>query len=281
MPHIPHPFANRNKSLSTSEFDVSLGHLSAASPGNSGIEPSGRTAKESATTHTLTAQDREMFQKFRIPDSLLVDAGICRVTDCEAREKWGYDKNSTTDMSGIAFPYYAPETGYRVSARIRRDNPEIDANGNALNKYKTAWRDQRRFYWPPGAIEKLKDASIPIVIVESEKAALALTAWAERMGRRLLAVAMGGCWNFRRTSRKSNERGVEVEQKTVLFDLNYCASRVVYILFDANVVTNWSVQAAERSLKKELRKRGCKAKVCCLPQMGGVNGPDDFLALTS
>jgi hypothetical protein len=255
----------------------------ATSPGNSMTEPTGGAAEESATYRTLTARDREMFANFRIPHSLLTSAGVRRVTDYEAREKWGFDNNSATaDLSGIAFPYYAPETGHRISVRIRRDNPEIDADDKLLDKYKSAYGDQRRFYWPPKAWEELQnDPKTPFAIVEAEKSALAMMAWALRTGRNLVVVAMGGCWNFRRTRRKRNEHDVEVDQKTVLFDLNYCAGRVVYVLFDTNVRTNQSVQAAERSLKSELKKRGCKVLVCRLPQVDGVNGPDDYLALTS
>ena len=114
---------------------------SPVSPGNAAINPNGRATEESATMRTLTVWDREMFAKFRIPDSLLAGAGICRVTDHEAREKWGFDKNSATaDMSGIAFPYHAPETGHRVSVRIRRDNPEIDADGKPQNQIQVRLR---------------------------------------------------------------------------------------------------------------------------------------------
>lgn len=178
-----------------------------------------RFAEESATMRTLTTWDREMFAKFRTPNSLLAGAGICRVTDREAPENWGFHKNSATaDVSGIAFPYFAPETDLRVSVRIRRDNPEIDADG-PQNKYKTAYGDKRRLYYPPGATEKLQDKTIAVVLVESEKAALSMTACAERLGLRLLVLAMGGCWGWSMTSRKCNELDVEVDQKGSLWDL--------------------------------------------------------------
>ena len=40
----------------------------------------------SAARLTLIARDREMFAKLRIPEELLADAGVVRVTDREARE---------------------------------------------------------------------------------------------------------------------------------------------------------------------------------------------------
>jgi hypothetical protein len=221
-----------------------------------------------------------MFAKLGIPDPLLADARICRVTDREAREEWGFDKNSaTSDMSGLAFPYYAPETGHRVTVRVRRDNPEIDADGKAKNKYITAWGDHRRLYYPPGITkEKLKDKIIPVVLVEAEKSALALTAWAERMTRNLLVLAMGGCYGWSTTKRTRNEHGVEVDQKGMLWDFCYAEGREVFVLLDANVAINANVRTAERDLAKRLRLRKATVRVRRLPVMAGVNGSDDYLA---
>ena len=41
---------------------------------------------------------------------------------------------------------------------------------------------------------------------------------------------------------------------------------------------NLQVQAARNALIEELRKRTCTVQVCNLPQIEGVNGPDDLIA---
>jgi hypothetical protein len=92
------------------------------------------------------------------------------------------------------FPYYDPETGSRVTARLRRDHPEMGADGKLENKYLSPWGDNRHLYFPPGAAPLLKDTGVTAVFVEAEKSALALTALAARTQRKMLAIATGGCW---------------------------------------------------------------------------------------
>src|SRR5436305_1465273 len=73
----------------------------------------------------LRKSDLLMFERLRIPSELLVQAGIERVSDCEARDTYGII--SAGDMAGVLFPYIDPRDGLRKTARIRRDNPEIEA----------------------------------------------------------------------------------------------------------------------------------------------------------
>ena len=48
-------------------------------------------------------------------------------------------------------------------------------------------------------------------------------------------------------------------------------------MFDANVTTNASVQAARRALARVLVDRGANVRFLTLPVEEGVNGPDDFI----
>ena len=220
-----------------------------------------------------------MFRRLRIPDDLLADAQIERVTDKQARVKYGIVGSATEDMNGIFYPSFAPETGNRSSGRLRRDNPEKDRDGKPIKKYVAAYGDRRRFYYPPGVEEKYNERSIPVVLVESEKASLALTAWAKRTGRRQLVLAMGGCWGWCTSHQERNEHGVLVKKKTVVFDFAYLVDREVYVLLDANVADNPKVRFAERELNAELKKRNSRVHLCHLPQSEGVNGPDDYIAV--
>ena len=154
--------------------------------------PRGALAKSS----WLTPTDLAAFSRLGIPLDLLLLAGVQRITDQEAREKYGIRGPVSSDMSGIVFPYFSFVTGARVTARLRRDNPEIE-EGKEKNKYISAYGDRKHLYFPPGAADKLQSPDAPIVLVEAEKSALALTAWAERTAQNLLAVAMGGCWGWR------------------------------------------------------------------------------------
>ena len=228
------------------------------------------------TPASLLESDLAAFAKLRIPAPLLAEAGICRVTDSEARDQYGIKGDG--DLSGVIFPYPHPKTGLRVTARVRRDHPEMDADGKAQRKYVLAWGDGRHLYFPPDAKQKLADSGTPICLVEAEKSVLALTAWATRTGTNILPLGLGGCWGWRgRIGKTEDAKGERVDVVGALDDLHYCAGRKVYVLLDSNAATNPKVRAARRALITALRERGAsEVLVCDLPLFDG-NGPDDFI----
>jgi hypothetical protein len=226
----------------------------------------------------LTPRDLAAFGRLGIPPELLAEAHVQRVTDSEARAKYGIRGPTASDMLGIVFPYFSPDTGQRVTARVRRDNPEVE-EGKEKNKYMSPFGDHRHLYFPPGAKDKLQNRETPIVLVEAEKSSLALSAWGERTGNKLLAVAMGGCWGWRgRIGKLEDARGKRVDEQGPIPDLACCDGRKVYVLLDANVATNSMVHQARAALIRELVRRKCEAFICDLPQREGVNGPDDYIA---
>jgi len=227
----------------------------------------------------LSASDLAMFDRLSIPRALVELARIERVDDASAREKFGI--RGSGNMSGIVFPYFSPVgNGNRVTCRLRRDHPDIE-NGSPKKKYVSAFGDRRSLYFPPGAADLLAEQSVPIVLVEAEKSALALMAWSARVEKKLLAVGMGGCWGWRgRIGRTEDAKGERVPEVGTLDDLRYCSNgRTVYVLLDANASTNADVKKARMALVKQLKKQKAKVKVLDLPVADGVNGPDDYIAL--
>jgi len=89
----------------------------------------------------LTEADLAAFSRFGISPELLARAHVERVSDREARE-YAITGPVTSNMSGVVFPYFSIETGARVMARLRRDNPEIEA-GKEKNKYICAYGDRK------------------------------------------------------------------------------------------------------------------------------------------
>jgi Protein of unknown function (DUF3631)/Domain of unknown function (DUF3854) len=227
---------------------------------------------------SLTPADLAAFGCLGIPPELVAQAHLQRVTDCEARE-YGITGRLTSDMSGILFPYFSVETGARITARVRRDNPEIE-DGKPKNKYISAYGDRRHLYFVPGCDTLLRDTTVPIVLVEAEKSALAVTAWVERTGRRILPVAMGGCWGWRgRIGKVENSNGGRVDEVGPIPDLRHCTGRKVYVLLDANAGSNSKVQQAQAALVRQLQRQMASVVLLSLPASEGVNGPDDYLAL--
>jgi hypothetical protein len=228
----------------------------------------------------LTTGDLEALAKLRIPAELLELADVLRVTNSEARELYGI--RGSGDMAGIAFQYFdltSMNNGRRRHyVRIRRDNPEIE-HGKVQKKYVAPYGDRKHFYFPPSP-ELFADAAIPIILVEAEKSCLALTAWSERIGRKYLPLAMGGCWGWRgQIGTKETPGGERVPESGAIRDLNICRDgRQTFVLLDANCTTNPQVLAARTALVRQLRKQSADVHVLDLPSGEDV-GPDDDIAL--
>lgn len=238
-------------------------------------------------TLVLDDIDIEMFARFRIGADLLRAAKVCRVDDRTARAEYGIKLDSVpgADLSGIWFPYVNPLTGHRVTGRVRRDYPEIEIDDKGQeherDKYLSPYGDTRLLYYPPGASEMLNDIRAPVVFVEAEKSVLALTPWAQRQGRRLLAVGTGGCWGWRgQTGIEADCNGHRELQKGPLpdFDFFEWQGREAILVFDSNATTNPNVQAAREALAKELQSRGARVRIAGVPALPGLNGPDDLIA---
>ena len=191
---------------------------------------------------SLMPEDIVMFGRLGVPPELLSEAHVERVSDWEARERYGIRFDAAKDVGGIAFPYFIPAVEYRVTARVRRDRPEMK-DGKPQNKYVSPYGDGRHLYFPPDAQAKLDQPDMPIALVESEKAALSLTAFARRTSRKLLPLGMGGCWGWRgqHVASRVAPNGERTAMPGPLSDLNYCNGRTVYILVDSNVATNPNV----------------------------------------
>ncbi|MFY9582912.1 MAG: DUF3854 domain-containing protein [Candidatus Acidiferrales bacterium] len=233
------------------------------------------------TSPPLASGHLAIFTQLRIAPELLAAAGVHSVSDAEARE-YGFRVSSASDLSGIVFPYFDPETNQRVTARLRRDRPDIDETGKARAKYLSPFGDRRHLYFPPGADGMLSDRDARVVFVEAEKSALALAAFAARTKRKLLNVGTGGCWGWRgRTGIGTGPQGDRQEERGPLPDLDridFSSEREAVICFDSNFSTNPNVRAARHALAQELAVRGALVKIAELPHVPEVNGPDDLIA---
>ncbi len=230
----------------------------------------------------LRQADVDMFAKLGIQPELLERAGVVRVTDREAREEYGI--RGSGDMAGLAFPYFEPSTiangRRRWYVRIRRDNPELE-HGRPKKKYVAPYGDRKHLYLPP-IPDLFADVSAPIVLVEAEKSAVALTAWCERTGRRLLPIGMGGCYGWRgKVGIQETATGERVPEHDAIPDLvNICRDgRKVFVMFDSNCITNPKVLQARVALVRQLRKQGADVHVLDLPAGEGINGPDDYVGI--
>jgi hypothetical protein len=217
----------------------------------------------------------------------IANAAMLRRVDAqEGREVVGQKGNR--DCAGILIPYYWPGESGPFNYRLRRDNPDwkYDGQGNPKpdRKYLGPPKGANRLYIPPGVTpEQLQDVTIPMVLVEGEKKALALwrLAWHERETPRFVPIAIAGVWNWRgKVGKADGLHGERVDVNGPIADLGRVAwsERRTLIVFDTNVHSNDSVKAARKGITRELGKRGAKVDFISLPEDCGVNGIDDLLA---
>jgi hypothetical protein len=239
----------------------------------------------------LTEADFNRLSASFICPELAQMAGIFRVDSPDGAEIVG--RNGNADYSGIVFPYFLPGNASPREYRLCRDNPDLEQGADGEIKQKGKYlsppgRSNLFYFVPMTSADWLADTLIPIGITEGEKKTLALweLAWHGLSDSasvpRFLPIGLAGVWNWRgKVGKTESETGQRQDVKGVVpdFDLIKWKGRVVHIVFDTNVQTNESVQAARRGLAAELTRRGAIVRLVDLPATDGVNGVDDLLAL--
>lgn len=181
------------------------------------------------------------------------------------------------DCAGMLIPYYLPGDARPHGYRIRRDNPDWTADNDGQlkpkAKYLGAPGSANRVYFPPGvSLAQLDDPTIPIVIVEGEKKALALQrlAYHEVENPRFIPIAIAGVWNWRGTVGKTGgPRGERVDVKGPINDLNRIVwnGRIVFILFNQR----------HDKRQREMGAQGNLPRTCDSPRRGALRQPSGRL----
>jgi hypothetical protein len=137
-------------------------------------------------------------------------------------------------------------------------------------------------YFGPRAAELVGDTRVTVIFVESPKSVLALTALAERTGRRWLVIATGGCDGWRckvgvETAADGSRIAVTGPHRDL--DCLILKARDAIIAFDSNAASNPHVRRAKSEFGAELHRRGALVRMARVPARRGVNGPDDLVAV--
>lgn len=237
----------------------------------------------------LTNADLENLSRSFIDADLAAQAGLFRVDSYDGGQIIG--RNGGGDYAGIVFSYCLPGRVEPRDYRLRRDNPDLEVKSDGTVKPKGKYLSPRGrgnlLYFPPNAKPNwLSATAIPICITEGEKKTLALwrLAWhglgEAKENPRFFPIGLPGAWNWRgKTGSAGGPNGERRDVKGPIADLDLIEwqTRTVFIVFDANVNSNPTVNTARRGLAKELRKRGAKVRYVDLPEIEGINGVDDLL----
>ncbi|PON15811.1 hypothetical protein C2W62_21820 [Candidatus Entotheonella serta] len=161
--------------------------------------------------------------------------------------------------------------GIVVNHQIRPDTPRRGRDGHVV-KYETPFDSRMMLDVPPCVRHHLDNPQVPLFVTEGLKKGDALA------GRSTEEVPFGvvplvGVWNWRGTNEHGGKAPVPCWYSVALND------RLVYIVFDGDVMVKRQVWYALAALKPFLASRGAKIRLVYLPQTldGQKCGVDDYL----
>ncbi|MCY2923987.1 MAG: phage/plasmid primase, P4 family [Planctomycetota bacterium] len=204
---------------------------------------------------TLSDEHRKHLHGSGLTDQTIWEAGI-KTAQPGDLANLGFDRK---DGPAIVFPY--PDDRPKVTFfRIRPDESGPFEN---RGKYRTLAGAGNKFYILPKTRAVLGDNSVPLLIAEGEKKALA----AYQAGYNAIGLAGVYGWLLKDTGLLPEFDGVKWRKRDVT------------ICFDSDVATNTDVQQALCRLTAELERRQANVQIAWLPQGpdGQKIGLDDFL----
>ena len=214
-------------------------------------------------------------------------AQIRRVDTHEGAQIIGRLPKANANYAGLVFPYIWPGETRARESRLRRDEPDLEARSDGTVKEKGKYlsppgKSNLLYFLPTTDAAWLADSSKPVTITEGEKKTLALTRFYTERDEQRLVVGLSGVWNWRGTiGKQADEKGKRCNVKGVIPDIERITwkDRQVLIVFDSDVATNENVKKARTGLANVLQERGAVVSVVDLPEVAGVNGVDDLLAV--
>jgi len=212
--------------------------------------------------------------RFRIPVAILAVFEVRHATDLEVRELLGIHVRTGQDLSGIFFPCRDPRDDRLLGHRVRLDVP-VDGQ-KYLSEQACRW-----LFVVSMERDGLTDTSIPALIFESEKSALAFLALGDRHKRKYLTVGTGGVWGWKRKTGSELQPDGSREPVTGSSPSLDCITwegRKAIIAFDSNVLGRRDLEKARLELARELSRRGAHVLIASTPSRKNVNGPDDLIA---
>jgi len=227
---------------------------------------------------TLLPQHLADLRRSGLSDQTIAACGFRSVEGAEVTRILCWKKGGEKLKACLTIPFIGLDGKRLDYLRLKPDCPLKDKKGRA-RKYESPKGAANRAYFPPLALDAVKDASRAIVIVEGEKKA------AKAAQEGFPAVGLVGTygWCIKRQKGKS---GKSVGKWELLPDLAALPwkGRTVIIVFDSDAVTNNNVRWAEWHLAATLKRHGALVKIVRLPpgppgedSKPAKVGLDDFL----
>ncbi|MGE0171195.1 MAG: hypothetical protein AB7T49_00335 [Oligoflexales bacterium] len=192
--------------------------------------------------YLLSKHANQLIRESGISPEILEKANIFSIDDDKAR------KSSLAPGGGIVFPYLTLD-GQASGYRVRLDSPIVREDGTR-QRYHQPKDSSLTCYFLPDAIDLIKSAGIPLIIVEGEKKLHCIESISHLDG--IAKVAYPGCWNVK----KKGHKGLGSPWDAIPFNM-----RTVSLVVDTNYFTNPNATAAGDFLLKELFNGGAKVSL--------------------
>ena len=185
-----------------------------------------------------------------------VAAGLAGVSSIDHGTAYDFGIRGNGSLGGMCFRYWEPWES-RFSTRFIRLKPDVQVAGR---KYLQPVGEKPRLYFVAAATPAdLANPQLPIFATEGEKKTLALNRALRELSISALVIGIGGVWGWRCSPKELQpDGGLGKGKSQPIKDLDQIVwtGRLVYLVFDSDVSTNWRVAAAETALARELARRG-------------------------
>src|SRR5215208_1216434 len=204
-------------------------------------------------------QRQQLVKESGIAPQVILDRGYRTVKTKAELKRLGFSKMQQL-APALVIPIYSPN-GELSTHQIRPDSPREDRDGKVI-KYETPAKSRVYLDVHPSQVERMKDATVARWITEGVKKGDCLVSHGQ------CTVALQGVWCWQKNGLPLPDwEDVKLH------------GRMVYVVFDSDVMTKSAVQAALKKLVAFLVGRGAKVKIVYLPDGEGGKklGVDDYL----
>ena len=200
----------------------------------------------------LSAQHRDQLaEESAVSDEAIETRGYWTETDRENLMRLGFSaKQSLVPALVIPLHNYRGDVAGHV---LRADIPRNGAVNGKPIKYETPQGTSPILDIAPLTHDQIDDPTKPLIITEGAKKADSAAS------RGLCAINLNGVYGFRGTNAKGGMIALPDWENIAI------KGRVIYVVFDSDVVTKPQVESALRRLCPFLQSRGAIAKVVYLP----------------
>jgi hypothetical protein len=208
-----------------------------------------------------------------------IAAGDAQLAYTSSRQLIGQLLNRRNSLPGgtcLVLPYFDALGQSLNYTRLKPEKPRLQERDGEMRpiKYDAPTSIPSHLYIPPIAVARLNDATVPLIVSEGEKKAIALNQHG------LLAVSIPGVWNLLK-KREGVERGRTFDDYEFRWPNEIpIDGRKVILLFDSDTLAKSNLPLAMKYNRQHLRALNANVRVAKLPDgpNGEKMGADDYLA---